>query len=48
MPDVKPPSASEDQRTKDEWIERLLDGFCFKHKLLDRLVGHLAANRLPA
>jgi hypothetical protein len=42
------PSAADDQDTKDEWTDRLLDSFCIKHRLLDRLVGHVAAGKVAS
>lgn len=47
-PGTKIPSALDDQETREEWIDRLLDSFCLKHRLLDRLVTHVSADKVAS
>jgi hypothetical protein len=48
VPGATIPAAADDQDIKEEWIDRLLDSFCLKHRLLDRLIGHVSADKVPS
>lgn len=41
MPGNKPPEDHQDRKARHEWIEQLIESFCNRHRLSDRIVNEL-------
>lgn len=48
MPGKKAPDDVEDTKARHEWIEQLIESFCQRHRLSDRIVDELELTKGPA